>query len=233
LPLSTAPARAKGDKGDGDWAFVFSELRKPQMLWFLLAQVFANLTRGNIQSVMNLYMSFAFGLRPQSLGLINSATSITSVPIGFLTGTIMDRYGRKKTVVPGFAGLCLSAALLAVTALYDAPFWVFFIGYFLLITSQSVTGGNMQVLGSDLAPARARGRFIGLWRLLAALGNAGSPTMFGLLSAIGYAASFSFIASCALVVCLVVGFKVKETMRRAEPQPPPEKAPTESAPRSP
>jgi MFS family permease len=213
LVKETRPERQPAVKGDGDWGFIFSELRKPQMLWFLAAQVFANLTRGNIQAVMNIYMSFAYGRSPQSLGLINSATGISSIPIGFMTGTIMDRYGRKKTIVPGFIGLFLSAALLAYTAIDQSPFWFFLIGYFLLISSQSITGGNMQVLGSDLAPARARGRFIGIWRFLAALGNAGSPAMFSLLTFIGYAASFSFLSVCALAVALIVGFKVQETMR--------------------
>jgi sugar phosphate permease len=103
--------------------------------------------------------------------------------------------------------------LLAFTAYYSSPFWVFLIGYFLLINSQSVTSGNMQVLGSDLAPARARGRFIGIWRMLAALGGASSPTLFSIFATIGYAASFSFLGVCAFVVCLVIGFKVKETVR--------------------
>jgi MFS family permease len=238
LVKETAPAEArKAAKQDGDWAFILSELRKPHMLWFLTAQVFANLTRGNLQGVMNLYMSFAYGRSPQSLGLINSATGITAIPIGFMTGTIMDRYGRKKTVVPGFAGLCLAAVILAFTAYLQSPFWVFLVGYFLLISSQSITGGNMQVLGSDLAPARARGRFIGIWRLLAALGGATSPTLFSIFAAIGYTLSFSFIGTCALIVTLVIGFKVKETIRpRAEevpatpPEPPPEPVAAEAAP---
>ncbi len=71
----------------------------------------------------------------------------------------------------------------------------------------------MQVLGSDLAPARARGRFIGLWRMLAELGNASSPTLFQVFYTIGAAASFSFIAFSALMVSLVIGFKVQETVR--------------------
>jgi sugar phosphate permease len=96
--------------------------------------------------------------------------------------------------------------------------------------SQGVTGGNMQVLGSDLAPARARGRFIGLWRFMAELGNASSPTLFSLFALIGYAASFSFTGACGLVVALVIGLKVRETVRRREtatpavPQGPPEPA---------
>jgi MFS family permease len=216
LVKETAPAETRQAHQTGEWSFVFSELRKPQMLWFLTAQLFANLTRGNIQGIMNLYMSYEYHRGPQSLGLLATANSVANIPIGFMTGTIMDRYGRKKTVVPGFVGLALSGAFLAFTALNHSPFWVFLIGYFMLGISQGVTGGNMQVLGSDLAPARARGRFIGLWRFMAELGNASGPTLFSLFALIGYAASFSFTGACGLVVALVIGIKVKETMRRRE-----------------
>jgi MFS family permease len=211
----TAPAETRRpEAGNGDWGFILSELRKPQMLYFLAAQIFANLTRGNIQLILNFYLAVQYGRSPASLGLSSSANSFLNIPIGLATGTIMDRYGRKKTVVPGFMGLCVSAFFLAWTAYDHSPFWVFLIGYYALNVSQGVTAGNMQVLGSDLAPARARGRFIGLWRLMAELGNASSPTVFSALSVIGYMASFSFIGSCAFMVAVIIGFKVKETIGR-------------------
>lgn len=213
MAKETAPRGAAGVKQQGgDWRYVFSELRRPQLRWFLAAQVFANMTRGNIQGILNLYMSYEYHRSPQSLGVIASATSVSNIPIGFLTGGIMDRYGRKKTVVPGFSGLALSGAFLAITALLHAPFWVFLVGYFLLNLSQAITSGNMQVLGADLAPARARGRFIGLWRFMAELGNASSPTMFSLFALVGYAASFSFTGIAALFVALIIGLKMKETL---------------------
>ena len=226
----------KAGEGDGDWKFIWSELVKPHMLWFLAAQIFANLTRGNIQAIMSLFMAYQYGRGPTSLGLIASANSFANIPIGFATGTIMDRYGRKKTVVPGFASMAVAAAFLVYTVIDHSPFWVFLIGYFWINMSQGITGGNMQVLGSDLAPARARGRFIGIWRMLAAFGNAGSPTIFSALATIGYAASFSFIGFCAATVSIIIAFKVKETIRPREraspvpvPAPPPEPAATASA----
>ncbi len=200
---------------EGDWKFIRQELMRPQMLWFLLAQIFANLTRGNIVGIMNLYMSYQYHRSPRSLGFIASANSFAIIPIGLITGTVMDRYGRKKTVVPGFLGLFISAAFLAWTALDHSPFPLFLVGYYLLNASQGITSGNMQVMGSDLAPARARGRFIGIWRMLAQLGNASSPTMFSLFAMIGYAASFSFVGGCALTVALIIAFRVKETVGRS------------------
>ena len=232
--------REDGKKaGDGDWAFIRSELFKPQMLWFITAQVFANLTRGNIQGILNLYVAFTYNVSTQTLGLMGAANSALNLPTGFLTGTIMDRYGRKKTIVPGFFGLFLSSIFLAWTALTGASFALFLVGYFAIHMSQGVTSGNMQVLGSDLAPERARGRFIGIWRTLAEVGNATSPLVFTALTAVSYAASFSFVAICALVVVYAIGAKVPETVRsrssgrgrgrREAAEAPPEPPPTEVA----
>ena len=52
-----------------------SELVKPQMLFFLSAQVMANLTRGNIQNILVLYAAFAFDKGPQTIGLMAAASS--------------------------------------------------------------------------------------------------------------------------------------------------------------
>jgi MFS family permease len=188
------------------------------MLYFLMAQLFANLTRGNIQGIMIFYVAYAYDKGPEALGLMSAATAAVVMPIGFFTGQIMDRYGRKMTVVPGFVGLCISAFLLAIVAATGATFEVFLLFYFMLHISQGVTAGNMQVLGSDLAPSRARGRFFGIWRTFAEIGQAGSPTIFGALAVIGYAASFSFVSLCGLIVALIIGLKIKETVTRERPQ---------------
>jgi MFS family permease len=238
LTKETAPPESLNRKsGDGDWSFIFAELRRPQMLYFLAAQVFANLTRGNIQLILNFYMAYEYGRGPESLGLIASVNSLLNIPIGLVTGTVMDRYGRKKTVVPGFLGLFGSAFFLAWTAYEHSPFSVFLLGYYLLNVSQGITAGNMQVLGSDLAPARARGRFIGLWRFMAELGNASSPTLFSALAVVGYVASFSFIGGCALMVALIIGVKVRETVgaRRIPVEPParPDAAESDDGPNKP
>ena len=216
LVKETAPAQAEGGRKSqaGDWTYVFSEMIRPQVLFFLAAQLFANLTRGSIHNIIMLYVAFAYSKGPEALGVMAAAQSALVLPLGFATGVIMDRWGRKKTIVPGFTGLFFAAMFLAWTALADASFSVFLIGYFALHISQGITFGNMQVLGSDLAPVRARGRFFGIWRLIGQMGNATSPVIFGVLSAVGYAASFSFVGFSGLAVALIVGLKIKETVGR-------------------
>ena len=219
----TAPDRSPDGKRTeeaeaGHWSYVFAEIMRPQMLFFLCAQLLANLTRGNMQNVLTLYVAYAYSAAPETIGLMNAANSLLVLPIGFATGYIMDRFGRKKTIVPGFSGLFVSACLMAATAYYQSSFELFLVTYFLMNASQGITSGNMQVLGSDLAPARARGRFFAIWRLIGEVGGASSPLVFTWLAvAISYAASFTFLGFCGLGVALIIGFKVKETVRRELP----------------
>jgi MFS family permease len=216
---ASVETRSKPGSEAGEWRYVMSEVMKPQMLFFLLAQLLANLTRGNMQGIMNLYVAYAYDKGPQTLGLMGTANTALVLPISFCAGYVMDRFGRKKTIVPGFVGLFLAACFMAFTAISNASFEVFLLGFFMLNASQGLTAGNMQVLGADLSPARSRGRFFAVWRLIGEVGGATSPVAFSLLASMAYAASFGFIGVCALSVALLIGFKVRETVGGRPPLP--------------
>ncbi|HEX2261436.1 MAG TPA: hypothetical protein VHJ56_07360, partial [Candidatus Binatia bacterium] len=82
---------------------------------------------------------------------------------------------------------------------------------------QSVTAGSMQVLGSDMAPAVARGRFFGFWRLIGEIGGLISPALFALVAEqIAYSAAFALFALCALATSALLAFSVKETVGRGK-----------------
>jgi MFS family permease len=212
----TAPDRVGGRRPApqaGEWRYVLSELRKPQIIYYLCAQLLANFTRGGAGGLINLYIVFAYGVGPQALGIIATANSLITLPIGFVTGYIMDRWGRKKTIVPGFSGLAITAFLMAVTVVLESPLWVFLVVYFLQHISQGVTGGTMQVLMSDLAPERARGRFFAMSRMVAEWGNLGHPLIFtAIYVSLGYAVAFGWVGVCAIGVVYFIGFRLKETV---------------------
>jgi MFS family permease len=198
-----------------DWREVMSEMLKPQVLFFLLAQLFANLTRGGGGQVMSLYVAFAYDAGPQTLGILAAVNAAIVLPMTFATGAIMDKVGRKMTVVPGFLLFALFSFSIAASSVYGMDFYPFLVLYFLLHASQGLTAGNMQVLGSDLAPPRIRGRFFSFQRFAGELGGVLSPTMFSILSAISYAAAFNFVGACGLIVASIIAFKVKDVVGSA------------------
>jgi MFS family permease len=118
-PGRTAPEPIPG----GPWRYVLSQMRQPQIAAFMLAQFLATFCRGlNRGGLLNLYAAYTYGVGPATLGVLASANSFIGLPIGFSTGYIMDRWGRKRTIVPGFSLLFIALLFMASTALFQMPF---------------------------------------------------------------------------------------------------------------
>src|SRR5439155_3067270 len=121
------------------------------VVMFFLAQMLASVTRGTLFSgTINLYPVYSYGVGIRDLAWITTLAGVTAIPIVFMTGAVMDRYGRKKTVVPGFSLLGLTLAFIAFTAYQGLPLEAYVAGFIALQAAQNITSGNMQVIGSDI-----------------------------------------------------------------------------------
>ena len=155
---------------------------------------------------------------PGTIGLLISAMAVAGIPVLFVAGFIMDRFGRKFTIVPAL--LSMGAALLLIASiswlLLPAPF---FIGaYVWLQLSASLMGGSMQTMGTDIAPANARGKFFGVSRLVGEAGSLSNPVSFAILSSLAsFAAAFLFRGAMSLAAGAVFMLLVKETLQKAKP----------------
>lgn len=184
----------------------------PRLVYFAVA-LFSGLTRGPVQAdLLHLYAAFAYNLGPEQIGYLATAAAVLSWPIGFLAGWIMDRFGRKRTMVPGFGGVALAMAALAVAAFVHLSLAWYVVLFLFGVTMQALTSGSIQTLGADVAPPEARGIFLGLWRFAGQGGVALSPIVFAVLAdQVNYGSSFVFTAaSAAIVAFLLVGY-VPET----------------------
>ena len=183
---------------------------------FLCAQFFASMTRGVLWGgTLLLYATFAYDVGASGLGGLATMSTIVGIPITLSCGYLMDRFGRKTTMVPGFVSMALGLFFLAASAQWHWGLAVF-VGVFLWMhASQAVTAGSMQVLGSDMAPAHARGRFFGFWRLIGEIGGLVSPALFGVVAEhLDYSVSFAMIGLCSLATALLLMFSVEETVTR-------------------
>ncbi|MCY4582499.1 MAG: MFS transporter, partial [Chloroflexi bacterium] len=206
-----AEAIAEGSR----WALL---LRNPIPTVFSI-QFLTNVTRGAVfeGGVILLYPSFAYGLDPAELGVLRSAMAVGTIPIMFSTGFVMDRFGRKYIVVPGLFLSSIATASVAVTAFAGLDVGWFIATFVFLHLSMGVISGNMQTLGTDVAPPQARGLFFGMSRLVAQSGSTASPTSFGLLyGALGAGVAFLFLASTAFAAGIVVVFFLEETLKKPE-----------------
>jgi MFS family permease len=183
---------------------------------FFCAQFFASMTRAVLWGgTLLLYATFAYGVGPQVLGGLATASSVIGIPITLSCGYLMDRFGRKTTMVPGFIAIALGLFFLASSAGWHWSLASFIVGFFWVHAGHSVTSGSMQVVGSDMAPAAARGRFFGIWRLVGEIGGLMSPALFALVAEhIAYSAAFALFGLCAFATAGLLNFSVRETAER-------------------
>jgi MFS family permease len=214
LVKETAPGRQTDSSGaavpaaaEVGWGRILAAMFTVQMMVFLFVQFSANMARGgNDFGSLNLYAVYAYGVNATQLGLLNSVAALVGLPVPFIAGYLMDRYGRRSVIVPGFAFYGTSVALMALTGFFGLSFEAFALGYLLVQFSQGTIGGTMQVLGTDMAPAFARGRFFAIWRLIAQFGSTITPGVFALLAErVSYGVAFVYLAVCAYLVALLVG----------------------------
>jgi MFS family permease len=198
-------------------SLTMADLRTPPIPHVFLAQFLANVTRGGIfgGGVIVVYAAYGFGLSELEIGGLRSAMSLIGIPVVFGAGYIMDRYGRKFTIVPGLALSGLAMAFLALTDALAVHVSVFIAAFITVHFCVSLISGNMQTLGTDVAPPHARGAFFGVSRQIAQTGSLASPVSFTfLVSTFSYAAAFSFLAATAIAASMVVFFGIPETLRK-------------------
>ena len=103
---------------------------------------------------------------------------------------------------------------MAVTAYVGWPLATFVAAYLCVYGTNSITGGNMQTLGSDIAPATARGRFYGVWQTLGSVGGPVSTSTFAVLSSVGgYWTAFTFLTATAVGAAFIVATQVHDRLR--------------------
>jgi MFS family permease len=222
LVKETAPGRRGRDAEDvalgaQGWRPVIAYMLTLQVLVFLVIQCAAQFARGGQEhGALNLYAVYAYGLSPGELGGLSTAAIALGLPVPFLTGYFMDRFGRRAVIAPGFASYAVALVIMSLTAFFPLPLWFFLAAFVLVQATQGTTGGTMQVLGADLSPTVNRGRFFAIWRMLAQLAAAVAPASFALIAEqVSYGVSFLVLAGWALLVVFAVGLVLGDTQRRA------------------
>ena len=191
------------------------------------AQFLVNIARGGIEGggILVLYGVYAYGAGPATLGVLSSVVAGVGIPITLMAGVVMDRWGRKFTIVPGTVTLGAGMLFMAATSFASLPFAAFVGAFVLLHVAASLLAGSMQTLVTDIAPTHARGMFFGISRLVAQSGRLSSPVSFAALAELAsFTAAFAFLGAASIASGLVVVFLVRETLgtgARADPRPQP------------
>jgi len=112
------------------------------ILTFLGAQFVGSVTRGALNNgTLHLYAVYTYDADAVTIGFLATAASVLSIPIMVGSGAIMDRFGRKATIVPGFSLLAGTLAFVALTAHNAWPFSIYIVGFLLVVAANPTSAG--------------------------------------------------------------------------------------------
>lgn len=179
-----------------------------------MGQLFAQMVRAGWVTLLPLYGANVLGLEVDQIGVVVSALSAIDFALFFPAGMIMDRVGRKYAIVPSFGLQAVGMLLLPLTTSFGGMLAVaLLIGF-----GNGLGAGTMMTLGADLAPAGARGEFLGLWRVFGDSGFTGAPLVVGgVADALTLPAASLAIAGAGLTAVLIFGLLLPETLHK-QPQ---------------
>lgn len=113
------------------------------------------------------------GLDAPAVALIFGISSGMDMLLFYPAGSISDRFGRKRVAVPCLATLAAGFVLLPLAGSFMT---VAAVGV-LMGFGNGLGSGIVMTLGADFAPAHARAGFLGVWRMVSDVGQAGGPLL--------------------------------------------------------
>lgn len=118
------------------------------------------------------------GISIALLGILSSVSALTELIFVYPAGWIMDKKGRKWTLFPAIVLMTLAYILLPLAGTYKSLLAVMLI----MSIGNGLSSGINMTLGTDLAPAKAPGQFLGLWRFFSDGATAAGPVLIGIIS---------------------------------------------------
>jgi len=135
--------------------------------------------RASRQVVIPLWAA-SLGLDAATTSLIYGLVAAVDMSVFYPAGRVMDRYGRLWVALP--CSLIMGLSLMAIPLTTGVVSFVMV--SLLLGFGNGIGSGIVMTLGADAAPAGARTKFLGIWRLMADLGTSGGPVVLSGLAAL-------------------------------------------------
>ena len=204
-PVSSAPAN------QGAQLLAVLKARSRILLAAGAGQIFAQMIRAGRGAIIPLYAADVLGMDVDAIGLLTTIAAGVEMTLFYPAGWIMDHWGRKAAIVPSFA--------IQAMAMACVPFTRDFTGLLLVTTligfGNGLSSGAMLTLGSDLAPSKARGGFLGVWRFIGDTGSTGGPMVVGgVADLVALPTAAWAMAASGLLAALTFGLLLPETLKQ-------------------
>lgn len=122
-------------------------------------------------------LAIAIGLPAQQTALFIGIAGAVELSLFFVSGQVMDKYGRRWAALPTLLGMAISNLLFFFVT--DAP--MFLTVAIVFAIANAFSAGLVLVLGADAAPTDARGEFLSAFRLMVDGGSTMASPLLSLL----------------------------------------------------
>ena len=148
----------------------------------------------------------SIGINEPDTALIIGIAGAIDFALFYVSGQIMDRFGRIWSALPSMIGLGAGHLILAFT--HDLPSnveWFIGVAMFLALAN-GIGSGILMTLGADLAPKNDPAPFLGAWRFTADFGGAAAPlAVAGITAAASIALASGVMGVLGLAGAVLLG----------------------------
>ncbi|KAB1652981.1 MFS transporter [Pseudoclavibacter chungangensis] len=163
------------------------------------------LLRGARTVVLPLW-AFSIGLDAATTALVIGIAGGIDFALFFVSGWVMDRYGRAWTAVPSMLGMGVGLLALAFTHDLASAAWWFVALAIATGLANGIGSGIIMTLGADLAPRDAPAPFLGAWHIITDGASAAVPFIVaGLTLAFALPAAVGVLGVLGLVGAAIMG----------------------------
>lgn len=151
------------------------------------------------------------GLSESNIGLLIGVASLVTLLCSFPNGMLVDRFGRKTSLVPGLLFAAGASVLLSIAGDFNSAL----LALIVFGLAQAMTMGSTQAFAMDLAPDDKRGAFMGVWSAFQSFGSAVGPLGAGAIAELyGFGTAFTVVAVFLVVAALAMAVFGPETRNR-------------------
>ena len=177
------------------------------------ATICLSVLRASRQTIIPLWGDH-IGLGAAAVGGVFSASNTMDMLLFYPTGSVMDRWGRKWVGIP-----CLITIAIGLILIPVATTLPLFIAVAMLTGFGNGMGaGIVMTLGADFSPATNRAEFLGVWRLLADMGQLGGPLLLGAVTGVATLGLASMATGgIGILGAVVMWLLVPEPLQRKRP----------------
>ncbi|MGC4769371.1 MDR family MFS transporter [Micromonospora sp. DT44] len=193
------------------WQDTAGEL--PGSFWYLWAGLLINRAGAFAMLFLSLYLTDARGASAALAGVVVGAYGAGGAVGVLFGGVLADRWGRRSTLLAAH----LATATLMVALAFSRPLPLIAAFAALVGVAHSMPGPALVAAIVDVVPAERRSRAFNLEFWALNLGMAVASLLAGLVAEASFTALFLVDAGATLTAAAVIGWKVPETLRRADP----------------